>query len=138
MVCYNCGVLGHYDRDFPEPMNTCSYCRQEHNVEQFPQLITRWQALTVGEANLAPNPTSNSPNPNANTNRQMIVVEPWEPSVALITRGGVVMGADQAMPTEPTVQAQPQVRPTAQNKASLVVQEQKHVFMDVCPELVET
>ena len=72
VVCYNYGVPGNYTKDFPEPARTCSYCRQNHNVEKFPQLISRWQAWTLGLANLilnlAPNLVPNSPNQDANMN----------------------------------------------------------------------
>ena len=68
----------------------------------------------------------------------MIVVEPWEPSVAVITRGGATTGIDQATQIEPTVQAQPQVRPTAQKKALLDVQKQKRILMDVRLEFIGT
>ena len=96
MVCYNCGVHGHFARDYPKPAKTCSYCKQEHNVEQCSQLIARWQAQTVGAANPTPNPVSNAPNPNANANIQMIIVEPREPNVVVVTRGGATTGLDQA------------------------------------------
>ena len=69
-------------------------------MEQCPQLIARWKAWTVGEVNpapnLAPNPPTNASNLNANANIQMIVAEPWELTVAVVTRGGAATGADQA------------------------------------------
>ena len=122
MVCYDYGVQGHYTRDCPKPAKACSYCKQEHNVEQCPKLIARWQAQTVGAPNPVRNPMLNAPNPNANANIQMIVAEPREPSVVVITRGGATMGTDQDTQTEPVAQAQSQVRPAAQKKAPLDVQ----------------
>ena len=65
----------------------------------------------VGVANPVPNPMSNSPNLNTNSNIQMIVVKPREPNVVVVTRGGSVMGVDQATYIEPVTQAQTQVRP---------------------------
>ena len=56
----------------------------------------------------------------------------------MVTRGGVVTGADQATQTDPMAQAHPQVRPTAQKKAPLDVQEKKFIFMDVCPDFIAT
>ena len=53
----------------------------------------------VGAANPAPNPAPNAPNLNVNANIQMIVTEPREPTIAMVTRGGATMGADQAMQT---------------------------------------
>ena len=86
-------------------------------MEQFPQLITRWEAQTVGVVNPAPNPAPNpvpnAPSLNANVNIQMIVTKPREPNVAVVTRGGAATGADQAMQIEPAAQARPQVRPAA-------------------------
>ena len=54
------------------------------------------KAQTVRAGNPVPNPVSNSPNPNTNYNIQMIVIEPREPNVVVVTRGGVATGADQA------------------------------------------
>ena len=67
----------------------------------------------------------------------MIVAEPWEPSVAMITRGGVVIVAYKATQTKLAALAQPQVRPIAQKKSLLDVQEQKRIFMDVRPKFVK-
>ena len=63
----------------------------------------------------------------------MIVREPREPSVAMITRGGAEMGADQATQIEPTVKKQPQVRPTTQKKVPLDVQNKKHKIHGCTP-----
>ena len=59
-------------------------------MEQCPQLIAKWQASTITR----PNPTHNE-NPNPNMNVQMIVDEPQYPNVAIVTRGGAMIGADQ-------------------------------------------
>ena len=66
----------------------------------------------------------------------MIVIEPWEPNVAVVTRGGAVRGVDKVMQAKPTRQAQPQVQPAMQNKAPLDVQKKKCIFMDVRPNFV--
>ena len=55
----------------------------------------------------------------------------------MITRGGATTGADQATQTEPAAQAQPQVQPTVQKKASLDGQKKKRILMDVRLEFVE-
>ena len=81
---------------------------------------------------------TNAPNPNANENIHMIVTKPLEPNVAVVTRGGAAMGADQATQTEPVIQAQPQVRLAAQKKAPLDVQKKKNIFMDVRIDFVGT
>ena len=64
----------------------------------------------------------------------MIVTEPWEPNAVVVTRGGATTGADQATQTDPVMHVQPQVRPAAKKKAPIDIQEQKCIFMDVCPE----
>ena len=51
--------------------------------------------------NLAPNPLLNDPNPNSNVNIQMIVTEPREPNVEVVTRGSAMTGIDQATQIEP-------------------------------------
>ena len=56
----------------------------------------------------------------------MISVELRKPHIAVVTSGGATMGADQNK-----YQGQPQVRPTAQKKAPLDVQEEKEVFLKV-------
>ena len=91
-------------------------------------------------ANPVPNPTPNimpnAPNPNANINIHMIVYERRELNVAMVTRGCAMIGADQATQTYPTTHAQPQVRPATKKKAPIDIQEQKHIFMDVCPDFI--
>ena len=54
----------------------------------------------------------------------------------MVTRVGVVMGADQATQTEPPRLAQLQVRPATQKNAPLDVEEKKHIFMDVFPNFI--
>ena len=80
-------------------------------MKKFPQLIARWKARTVGVANPKPNPqpnpAPNAPNQNSNINIQMIVTEPPEPNVAVVTRGGATTGADQATQIEPMEHMQP-------------------------------
>ena len=63
----------------------------------------------------------------------MIVAEPQEPNVVVVMRGG----ADQTTQTDSVTHAQPQVRPAAKKKVQIDVQEQKRIFMDVCPEFVD-
>ena len=71
-MCYNYGQMGHYARDYLELVKTCSYCKgQNHNVEQCPQLIEKWQAMTI----IGCNPAENE-KPNPNMNFQIITVEP--------------------------------------------------------------
>ena len=65
-------------------------------------------------------------NPNPIPNIQLIYVEPRQPSLTIVTRGGVATGADQN-----TLQEHPQVRPMAQKKALLDFQQEKEVFLDV-------
>ena len=50
----------------------------------------------------------------------MISVESRQPHIVVVTRGGVVTGANQT-----TQQGQRQVRPVAQKKAPLDVQQEK-------------
>ena len=66
----------------------------------------------------------------------MIFIEPWEPNVAVVMRGGAMIGAYQATQIDPTMHMQPQVRPAAKKKAPIDIQEQKHIFMDVCLEFI--
>ena len=88
---YNYGKLGHYARDCLEPMKTCSYCKgEDHNVEQCPQLIAKWQARTIAGPNLVHNE-----NTNPNMNVQMIAAEPGDLNVVVVTRGGAMIRADQ-------------------------------------------
>ena len=100
MVCYNCGVQVHYSRKCPKLAKNCSYYKQEHNVEQWLQLLAQWKSHMVGAANTTLNPIMN-----ANSNIQMIVIEPREPNLVVVTRGGAMMGADQATQIEPATQA---------------------------------
>ena len=82
---YTYGQLDHYAIDCLDPMKTCSYYKgQDHNVEQCPQLITKWQLRTISAPNRPPNP-----NLNANANVHMIVAEPFDLNIAILTRGGV-------------------------------------------------
>ena len=54
-------------------------------------MIEKWKARTIA----GPNPVQNpNPNPNPNLNVQMIDAEPREPSVVVVTRGGVATKAD--------------------------------------------
>ena len=64
----------------------------------------------------------------------MIVTEPTEPSVTVVTWGGVVTGADQNVSQE---QMQPHVQPMVQKKVSFDIQKHKQVFMDMWPEFVD-
>ena len=68
----------------------------------------------------------------------MIVGEPREINVAMVTRGGATIGADQAMKIEHVAHGKPQVQPSMKKKAPLDIQEQKSIFMDVCPDFVNT
>ena len=130
VTCYNYGKLGHYARYFLDLAKTCSYCKgQDHNVEQCPQLISKWQARTIARPN---HPRNANPNPNMDV--QMVVVEPRYPNVDFVTREGVATGDDQDKAQE---QLQPQVRPATQKKVSFDVQVQKKVFLEVRPEFVE-
>ena len=87
-----------------EPAKTCSYCKgQDHNVEQCPQLIAKWQARTI----TGPNPMQNlNPNLNPNLNVYMIDAKPRDPIVSVVTRGGATTEANQDVPQE---QLQPQL-----------------------------
>ena len=71
------------------------------------------------------NPPHN-PNLNPNQNIQKISVEPREPHIVVVTRGGVVTGVDQE-----ALYRQPQARSTAQKKAPFDVQKEMEVFLDV-------
>ena len=107
-----------------EPVRTCSYCKgHDHNVEQCPQLIAKWQARTVA----TPNPPPKL-NPNENVNVQIIVAESQQLNIVATTRGGAMTGAEQENPQE---QTQLQVRPTTQKKESPIGPKQKEVFWDV-------
>ena len=63
----------------------------------------------------------------------MVSSEPRQPNLAVVTRGGVVIGAYQNTP-----QGHPQVRPAAQKKALLDVQHEKEVFLVAQQEFVDT
>ena len=58
----------------------------------------------------------------------MIVVEPWDLNVPIVTQGGVATGAYQDKSQE---QLQLQVRPATQKNVSFEVQKQKEVFLEV-------
>ena len=46
--CYNCGVLGHYQRDFLKLQEQCTYCiTVDHIVVNCPQLITKRQERNI-------------------------------------------------------------------------------------------
>ena len=48
--CFNCEVLGNYQRDCPNLVSQCTYCSAaEHIVEECPQLITKWKAKNTPE-----------------------------------------------------------------------------------------
>ena len=56
----------------------------------------------------------------------MIYVKPRQPKLVVVTRVGVATSADQNTP-----QGHLQVRPAAQNKGPLDVQQEKEVFLEV-------
>ena len=90
-MCYKFRQMGHYAIDYLELVKTCSYFKgQNHNVEQCPQLIKKWQARTI----TGHNPVENE-NPNPNMNVHIISVEPHDLNVVLVTRGGAATGVDQ-------------------------------------------
>ena len=65
----------------------CSYYKDfDHTIEECPQLIAKWQNRNVGKKNPPKNP---------NMNIQNIYVEPREPSIVIVTRGGDATGEDQ-------------------------------------------
>ena len=55
----------------------------------------------------------------------MISIEPRQPKLDVVTRGGATIGADQNTP-----QGHPHVRPAAQKKALLDVQQEKEFFLE--------
>ena len=56
-MCYNCEVLGNYQRDYPNSVAQCTYCSAEdHTVEEFPQLLRKWKAKNT----LEPQPNQNA------------------------------------------------------------------------------
>ena len=55
----------------------------------------------------------------------MIYAEPRQPNLGVVTRGGSLTGADQN-----TLSGQPQVRPAAQKKSLLDVQQEKEVLLE--------
>ena len=73
------------------PSKACSYYKYfDHTIEEFPQLIAKWHAKNLGN----PIPLQN-PNLNPNQNIQMIYVEPREPNIVVVTRGGDATGENQ-------------------------------------------
>ena len=74
----------------------------------------KWQDRIV----INPNPVQNQ-NQNPNQDIEMIYVEPRESHIVVVTRAGVATREDQN-----TQQGQPQVRPAAQKKTLLDVQQE--------------
>ena len=72
-------------------MKNCTCCKEfDHIIEQCLQLIAKWKARIV----VNPNPVHNQ-NPNPNKNIQIISIEPREPHIVVVTRGGVTTGENQ-------------------------------------------
>ena len=63
----------------------------------------------------------------------MISSEPIKPNLVVVMQGGASTGADQN-----TLLRQPQVRPAAQNKSLLDVQQEKEVLLEAWQEFVDT
>ena len=62
----------------------------------------------------------------------MIYVEPREPHIVVVTRGGFATREDQN-----THQGQPEVRTATQKKYPLYVQKEKGFFLEVRPKFVD-
>ena len=72
----------------------CSYFKViDHTIEEFPQLISKWKSKVTGNQNQLLN---------ANQNVKKILVEPREPTIVVLIRGGVVIGEDTGEPWKNT------------------------------------
>ena len=104
--------LGHFSKDYKNPTMTCSYCKYfDHSVEECPQLIVKWKARNLGNQNPPQNPKLNIQN---------ISIEPREPNIVIVIRGGVATRSNQEAPYE-----QPRVRSTQQKKILFDVKKEK-------------
>ena len=90
VILYNYEHPRNFSRDCQSPVKTCTYCKAfDHTIEQCPQLIVKWLARIV----INPNPVQNQ-NPNPNNNIHTNSIEPREPHIFVVTRGGVATGVD--------------------------------------------
>ena len=142
MKYYNCGVLGHYKRYFPQFQAQCTYCIiVDRTVENCPQLIAKWQEGNVPQLQNQNHDKLHNQNENQNTNKNvnqlvnpppklnqgptvaMISAEPrtQDVDVAVVTRGGATTREDILIP---------QVRLAGKKKVQFDVNVEKDTFFE--------
>ena len=115
VTCYNCGVVGHYSRDFQSPTTTCNYCKSyDHTIEECLVLIAKMK----------------EPKLVVNQNIKFIAAEWKEPErrVNIVTRSGVSTSGTLQDTKKNT--GQEWVRKAPNKSTPLDLQKNKQIFQE--------